>query len=134
PQEQQKFKAAADAVQNQQIAVMRLFSFLFPLIFLIANLGQAAVLYYGGRQIIGGTLTLGEWQEFSLYLVYLFLPIAQFGIIITQLGQASASAGRVFEILDAKSDVVDAPGAFPLPPVKGRVTFDNVTFRYFSSG
>ena len=47
------------------------------------------MLYFGGRQIIFGTLTLGEWQEFSLYLVYLFLPIAQFGFIITQMGQAS---------------------------------------------
>ena len=96
---------------KQQISVARLFTFLFPLIFLIANLGQAAVLYFGGRQIICGTLTLGEWQEFSLYLIYLFFPIAQFGFIITQMGQASASAARVFEILDAKSDVTDKPGA-----------------------
>ncbi|MEP7357464.1 MAG: ABC transporter ATP-binding protein, partial [Anaerolineales bacterium] len=132
--EQTKFGKSADAVMNQGIAVARLFTFLFPLIFLIANLGQALMLYYGGRQIISGTLTIGEWQEFSLYLIYLFLPIAQFGIIITQLGQASASASRVFEILDAKNDVVDAPGALALPPVNGRVTFNDVTFRYFSSG
>jgi ATP-binding cassette subfamily B protein len=132
--EQKKFNQSADDVMNQGIAVVRVFAFLFPLIFLIANLGQALILYYGGRQIIGGTLTIGEWQEFSLYLIYLFLPIAQFGIIITQLGQASASATRVFEILDAKNDVVDAPGAFPLPPVEGRVKFNDVTFRYFSSG
>jgi ATP-binding cassette subfamily B multidrug efflux pump len=132
--EQAKFSKSADAVMNQGITVARLFTFLFPLIFLIANLGQALMLYYGGRQIIGGTLTIGEWQEFSLYLIYLFLPIAQFGIIITQLGQASASASRVFEILDAKNDVVDKPGAVALPPVKGRVTFEDVTFRYFSSG
>jgi ATP-binding cassette subfamily B protein len=92
------------------------------------------VLYFGGRQIIAATLTLGEWQEFSLYLVYLFLPIAQFGFIITQLGQASASASRIFEILDAKSDVTDKPGAVALPPVQGRVTFEDVTFRYFASG
>ncbi|HRE28875.1 MAG TPA: ABC transporter ATP-binding protein, partial [Anaerolineales bacterium] len=72
-----------------------------------ANLGQATVLYFGGQQIITGTLTLGQYQEFSLYLVYLFFPIAQIGFIITQLGQAGASAGRIFEILDARSDVVD---------------------------
>src|SRR5258707_14512697 len=119
---------------NQQIAVSRVFTFLFPLVFLIANLGQGVILLYGGRQIIAGTLTLGQWQEFSLYLVYLFLPIAQFGIIITQLGQASASASRIFEILDATSDVVDKPGATTLPPVQGRVAFENVTFRYFNSG
>ena len=90
--EQAKFDESADDLMDQQIDVARLFTFLFPLIFLIANLGQAATLYFGGRQIINGTLTLGEWQEFSLYLIYLFLPIAQFGFIITQMGQASASA------------------------------------------
>jgi ATP-binding cassette subfamily B protein len=133
-QEQAKFKTAADRLLEQQILVARVFTFLFPLIFLVANLGQASTLYFGGQQIIGGTLTLGEWQEFSLYLIYLFLPIAQFGIIITQLGQAAASASRVFEILDAKNDVTDQPGAQTLPPVVGHVQFDNVTFRYFSSG
>jgi len=133
-QEQAKFKDATDRLFDQQIVVTRVFTFLFPFIFLIANLGQATILYFGGWQIIDGTLTLGEWQEFSLYLIYLFLPIAQFGIIITQLGQASASAGRVFEILDAKNDVTDKPGATTLPPIKGEVKFDQVSFRYFGSG
>lgn len=132
--EQVKFNRAADALLAQQIMVARLFTLLFPFIFLMASLGQAAVLYFGGRQIIGGTLTLGEWQEFSLYLIYLFLPLAQFGIIITQMGQASASAERIFEILDAKNDVTDKPGAATLPPIQGKVAFENVTFRYFNSG
>ncbi|MBI3760981.1 MAG: ABC transporter ATP-binding protein [Chloroflexi bacterium] len=132
--EQAKFRKAADGVMNQQLSVARLMTFLFPLTFLIANLGQAATLYFGGRQIIGGTLTLGEWQEFSLYLIYLFLPTAMFGMIITQMGQAAASAGRIFEILDAKSDVTDKPGAAALPLVQGRVKFEKVTFRYFGSG
>src|SRR5574341_922278 len=99
-----------------------------------ANLGQAAILYVGGKQIITGLLSLGEWQEFSLYLIYLFLPVAQFGFIITQMGQAAASAGRIFEILDAKSDIVDKPDAKPLPAVRGDVLFENVTFRYFGGG
>jgi len=133
-QEQAKFREAADRLLAQQITVARVFTFLFPFIFLIANLGQASTLYFGGRQIIGGTLTIGEWQEFSLYLIYLFLPIAQFGLIITQLGQAAASAGRIFEILDAKSDVTDKPGAQSLPSLLGRIKFENVTFRYFGSG
>jgi len=132
--EQAKFDQAADRLMNQQITVGRLFSFLFPLIFLIANLGQAATLYFGGQQIVNGTLTLGEWQEFSLYLIYLFLPLAQFGIIITQLGQASASATRVFEILDTQSEITEKPEAANLPEVKGLVRFEDVTFRYYNSG
>ena len=134
PSEQAKFNQAADAVMAQQIAVTRLFAFLFPLIFLIANLGQATVLYAGGRQIISGTLTLGEWQEFGLYLMYLFFPIAQFGFIITQFGQASASAERIFEILDTHSDVTNKPGAVEMPTVQGAIQFENVTFRYVGSG
>ncbi len=133
-EQQAKFRVAADATMNQAIAISRLFTFLFPLVFLIANLGQAAILYVGGKQIISGLLTLGEWQEFSLYLVYLFFPVAQFGFIITQMGQAAASAERIFEILDAKSDIVDSPNAKTLPEVKGEVKFENVTFRYFGGG
>lgn len=132
--EQMKFNKSATDLMNQQITVARLFTFLFPLVFLIANLGQATTLYAGGQQIIHGTLTLGEWQEFSLYLVFMFFPIAQFGFIITQFGQASASAARIFEILDAKVDIRDKPGAVELPPVQGQVNFENVTFRYFGSG
>ncbi len=133
-QEQVKFRFAADDLMGQAIHVAELFAFLFPIIFMIANLGQAAILYVGGKQIITGTLTLGEWQEFSLYLVYLFFPVAQLGFIITQFGQAAASADRIFEILDAKSDIVDKPDAIDLPDVQGRVRFENVTFRYFGGG
>ncbi|MCI0554252.1 MAG: ABC transporter ATP-binding protein/permease [Anaerolineae bacterium] len=107
---------------------------MFPFVILVANLGQAAILNVGGQQIIAGTLSLGAWQEFSLYLMYLFFPVMMFGMIITQMGQAGASAERIFEILDAKSDIVDKPDAVKLPDVKGNVKFENVTFRYFSGG
>jgi len=133
-EQQTKFRTAADATMNQAITVSRLFTFLFPLVFLIANLGQAAILYFGGKQIILGLLSLGEWQEFSLYLIYLFFPVAQFGFIITQMGQAAASADRIFEILDTKNDITDKPDAIMLPDVTGTVKFENVTFRYFGGG
>lgn len=132
--QQEKFRVAAGNLLNQSLTVSRVFGFLFPVVLLVANLGQASVLYFGGKQIVNGSLTLGEYQEFSLYLIYLFLPLAQFGIIITQLGQASASAARIFEILDATSDVRDKPDAVTLPAVSGRVTFDNVTFKYPGGG
>ena len=133
-EQQGRFRVAADDSMSQAITVARLFTFLFPVVFLVANLGQAAILNVGGQEIIAGALSLGEWQEFSLYLIYLFLPIAQFGFIITQMGQASASAGRIFEIIDAKSDITDKADAIKMPAVKGQVKFENVTFRYFGGG
>jgi ATP-binding cassette subfamily B protein len=129
-----RFNRSAGVLMDQQISIARTITFLFPIVFLIANLGQVLNLYFGGRQIINGTLTIGQWQEFSLYLVYLFFPLAQFGFIITQMGQASASATRVFEILDVQNEVTDKPGAIALSPLEGKVTFENVTFRYFNSG
>ena len=131
--EQERFRDAAQTLLDQHIKIAKFFSFLFPIIFLVASLGQAAVVYWGGRQILFGTLSLGEWQKFSLYLVYVFFPIGQLGFIIGQMSQASASAQRIFEILNAENEVTDKPNARPLPQVQGRVRFDDVSFRYFNS-
>ncbi len=131
PAEQIRFEASNDAELQQRINISRLFSFLFPFVFLVANLGQAAILYFGGREIVGGTFTLGEWQKFSLYLTFLFLPLGQLGFIISLMAQAAASAGRIFEILDAQNDVENAPEAVHLDDVRGEVEFKNVGFKYF---
>ena len=131
--EEQRFDTAASDLMAQQLRVSRVFAFLFPLIFLLAQIGQAAILYYGGAQILGGTLDLGEYQKFSLYLVYVFFPLGQLGFIISLMAQAAASAGRIFEILDAEIEIADKPDALVLPQIEGRVEFSHVTFRYFGS-
>ena len=130
--EEKRFHDSIDSLLEQRVKVSRIFSFLFPFIFLIANLGQAAVLYFGGRQIVNGTLTLGEWQKFSLYLIYVFIPMGQLGFIISLMAQAGASAERIFEILDTRNDVENKPDAIDLGEVEGRVEFRDVTFRYFA--
>jgi ATP-binding cassette subfamily B protein len=131
--EQKHFDAAADDLFAIQMKVTRTFSFLFPVIFLVAQLGQAAILYFSSGQILNGTLTLGEYQQFSIYLFYVFFPVGMLGMIITLMAQASASATRIFEILDAKSDVTNKEGAVDLPDIQGHVEFKDVGFRYFGS-
>lgn len=130
PYEEDRFTKAADGVLSTSLKVSRTFAFLFPVVFLVAQLGQSGILYFGGRAIISNDLTLGEYQKFSLYLTFLFLPLAQLGFIISQMAQASASSTRIFEILDAKNDVEDKPGALTLTAIEGHVEFKNVTFRY----
>ncbi len=132
--EKQRFAKSTQELYEQQLKVARTFSFLFPVIFLIAQLGQVAILYFGGRQILDGTLTLGDYQAFSLYVIYVFFPLGQLGFIISLMAQAGASATRIFEILDAKSDVSDKPNASILPAIQGHVEFKDVTFRYFGGG
>ena len=133
PREQAKFGESLDAELQQRVKIAGVFSFLFPFIFLIANLGQAAILYFGGRAIVDGTFTIGEWQKFSLYLTFVFIPMGQLGFIIQLMARASASAERIFEILDAKSEVENKPGATELAKTNGCIEFRNVTFRYFGT-
>ncbi|HMQ33565.1 MAG TPA: ABC transporter ATP-binding protein [Chloroflexaceae bacterium] len=134
PHEERRFDAAATDLMETQLKVSRAFSFLFPVVFLVAQIGQAAILYFGGRQILGGTLDLGAYQKFSLYLIYVFFPLGQLGFIISLMAQASASAGRIFEVLDAKAEIADKAGAAELPPIEGRVEFRDVSFRYLGGG
>jgi len=131
---QTRFDQAVESHLEQNLRISSIFSFIFPLISLIGNVGQVAVLYAASDQILGKTLTLGEWQQFSLYLVYVFFPLGQLGFIISLMSQAAASATRIFEILDAKNDVEDKPDAVALTEVQGHVAFSNVSFRYFKSG
>jgi len=80
------------------------------------------------------TMTIGELPEFSMYLIFLIMPISMLGMIIAQMSQAGASATRIFEILDARNEVTDKPAALPLPAMHGDIAFENVTFRYFGGG
>ena len=133
-EEQDRFYVANNSLFEQLMKIARVFSVLFPLIFVLANLGQVVILYFAGVQIIPGDIGLGEYQSFTLYLLYVFFPLGQLGFIISLMAQASASATRIFEILDAKSDVTSKPGAPDLPAIQGTVEFKDVSFRYFESG
>jgi ATP-binding cassette subfamily B protein len=133
PQEQARYNVAADALMRQQIGVSKRFTVLFPLTFLVAQLGQAAILHFGGRQILSGDLQLAQYLTFSLYLGFLFQPLAQLGFMINLAAQAGASAARIYEILDTKNEVADKPGANELPSVQGQVEFKDVTFSYFGT-
>ena len=132
--ERRRFQAANDDLVNAMLKVNRTMSFLFPAVFMISGLGQVAILGVGGVYVIQGTLGVGELVAFTSYLLLAFFPIGQLGFILTLMSQATASAERIFEILDARSDVTDTPNAKTLPPITGRVEFNHVTFRYFGGG
>jgi len=102
-----------------------------PLMMLIANFGMVFIVWYGGRLVVSGQLTLGELVAFSTYLGQLAQPVRMMGQIIPVLAMAVAAGERIFEILDAQSEVQEAPDAVPLPPVRGHVRFDGVSFAYF---
>lgn len=114
---------------STQAAAMRART--MPLIELLANVGTVLILWYGGTLVIRGQLTLGEMVAFTAYLGQLVQPVRRLGMILPAVVQAIASGERVFEILDAQSEVHDAPNAMTLPPVRGEIRFNNVSFAYF---
>jgi ABC-type multidrug transport system fused ATPase/permease subunit len=101
-----------------------------PLMDLIANISTVIIIWYGGRLVVQGQLTLGELVAFTTYLAQLASPVRRLGQIIPALAVASAAGARVFEILDTQSDVRDAPEAIALPPIRGDVRFEHVSFAY----
>jgi len=133
PYETQRFARFNGELLEQNLRVITALSSLFPLIFFIANLGTLAIIWVGGLQVIGHTLSVGELVAFNTYLMFLIMPIATLGMLMALLARAGASATRIFEVLDAQSEVVERPGAVPLPAVDGRVAFEDVSFRYIGA-
>ena len=102
-----------------------------PVIRTLANIGIVFVIWYGGRLVIGGELTLGQMVAFTAYLSQLVLPIRRLGITVAILAQAASAGERILEILDEKSQVVESPEAREMPRINGDVCFRNVSFSYF---
>ena len=102
-----------------------------PLVTLIANVSTIFIIWYGGRLVAQGGLTLGELVAFTSYMGQLAGPVRMLGRIVPFISQAIACGDRIFEILDAESEVQESPDALPLPEVEGHVRFENVSFAYF---
>jgi len=130
PAEMERFGAENDSVYDISMYLVRAGSISMPLIVLLASVSTVVILWLGGRLVVAGTLTLGALVAFNSYLLQLVNPIRRLGFLMTMLGESRASAERVFEILDAKSEVENRPDATEMAPVEGRVSFENVTFRY----
>ncbi|MBD0385466.1 MAG: ABC transporter ATP-binding protein [Nostoc sp. C3-bin3] len=100
----------------------------------VTALGTAAIMAYGGFQVLDGSLSIGSLLVFLSYLGSLYVPMATLAYISSSYAAAAASARRVLEVLDAKDGVQDAPAARPLPanPAGGRghVCLEKVTFGY----
>ncbi|MEJ2301368.1 MAG: ABC transporter ATP-binding protein [Anaerolineales bacterium] len=128
-----RYNAKNEELFNVNLDMLKIFTALFPLVFFFANLGTVGVVWMGGLQVISEQLTLGELVAFTGYLGFLLMPMFMMGMIGAMLSRAEASAQRLLEVIDARSEVVDKPDALPLTTSKGRVVFENVFFRYFGS-
>ena len=125
-----RFRGAVKRVFDQSMVSTRLSAFYSPLISFLPNLGLAGLLFFGGREAIHGTITIGEFVAFYGYVIMLLGPMRQLGVALGLAQRAVGSGARVFEILDRKPRLTSPPDAPPLPDGGGLVELRDVSFRY----
>lgn len=113
---------------NMQAA--RLNSLFGPLVDLVGAVGVCMVLWYGGSLVRVGVLTAGTVYAFINYVNQFYMPIRDLSQVYNIWQSATVSVDRIFELLETQPEVKDAPDAYDLPPVEGRVVFEGVTFGY----
>jgi ABC-type multidrug transport system fused ATPase/permease subunit len=126
----QRFRRSVGRVFDQAMIATRLQAFYSPFIGFLPNLGLAAILLFGGLQVIHGSLSIGDFSAFYTYLLMLISPMRTLGVALGMAQRATASGRRIFEILDRPPRMTAPAVAPPLPAGTGRVEFRDVTLRY----
>lgn len=108
----------------------RLASIFLPLADLLSSVATVLVVWVGGRAVLGDNLTAGVLVAFILYIERFFAPIRQLSTNYDQFQSTMASGERIFGLLDQPIEVKDAPDASEMPPIRGEVAFEDVSFRY----
>jgi len=130
PQEETKFRRRSEDVFDQTVLANRQRAFYVPLISFIPVLAQAAVLLVGARMVAHGTLSIGSFVAFNVYVTMLVVPLRSLGMWIGQAQRATASGERIFQVIDEPEEIATRPDAGELPPGPGLVRFDGVSFEY----
>jgi subfamily B ATP-binding cassette protein MsbA len=113
---------------------MAIYNALFGALMMFLGFGSiAAIMWYGGREVIAGRLSIAMITGFLIYGVSIAGSLAGLGGLYGQFNAALGGVRRVFELMDTRSSVEDAPDAAGLPSVQGDITFDNVSFSYDST-
>jgi ATP-binding cassette subfamily B multidrug efflux pump len=125
-----EFDAANVANRDANVAAQSITSAFSPTLDVLSSVGLAIVVAYGGYLALNQAGSLGDIVTFLLYVQRFFQPLRGIANLYAQLQAALAGAERIFDLLDTQLEVADAPGAIDLPPLAGRVEFDDVHFAY----
>jgi len=128
--ERARFDDRSEQVFVRSVEANRQRAFYIPLLSFLPLLSQAAILLVGGNMVARGTLSLGDFVAFNLFLALLVTPLRALGMWIGQAQRATASGERIFQVIDEPEEIRDAPDAPELPDGPGEVTFEHVTFGY----
>ncbi|MDR0929262.1 MAG: ABC transporter ATP-binding protein/permease [Oscillospiraceae bacterium] len=128
--ESRRVEEKASGVTKSMLRALKLSGIFHPSVEFLTSLGTVFVVGFGGLLAFHGEMSVSEIVGFLLYLTLFYAPITGLAQLLENAQQALAGAERVLEILDARSDVRDQPGAKPLPASRGEVRFEGVDFAY----
>jgi ABC-type multidrug transport system fused ATPase/permease subunit len=124
------FKAVTERYRDSNMETVVLNALYFPFVDLLSSIALAVVLGYGGHLYFNGDVTLGTLFAFMLYVQNFFDPVQQLSQLYNTFLSATAALDKIMDVMDEEPEVLDRPGARPLPHVEGRVVFDRVRFGY----
>ena len=130
PRHQRQFSGLNDENRDANMKTVYLNAAYFPSVELLSAIATAAILLYGGNQVLDGAIQIGVLASFVFYLQSFFDPIQQLSQLYTTYQSGMAALDKIFDLLDEEPDVRDAEQAIDLPPVRGEIVFDDVSFAY----
>ena len=128
--EEGRFRATIHDVLSMSLQRAMVLAVFIPVITLLTFSMAIAVLWYGGSQVIEGHMSPGDLLAFVLFAGILIGPFGSAARVFTQIKETQGATIRVFELLDTQPAIRDAPGAVALPPIQGRIQFNQVSFAY----
>lgn len=130
--ETKKFDKSSEELRDMVISASNIVVSIFPVMQLVMNLSTLAILWLGGQKVIHGELKVGELISFVNYLAQVLMSLMMLSMIIMSYARASASSKRILEVLDTEASLVNTKEGLQNKHKieKGKVTFDNVSFRY----
>ena len=132
--ERKKFNRSSDELMEAGLTVgMRIIA-MMPIMMLCMNGATLAVLYFGGRMVMGDTFLLGDLNAFLSYIMQVLMSVMMVAMSLLQLSRAQACARRINEVLTAVPSVQNKRSTAPIPSPRGRVEFKDVSFKYAASG
>ena len=125
-----RFDQANDLLMTQNILTLRVSAITMPAVMLILNIGIVSVLWFGGVSVIRGSLQVGQVIAFINYLMQTLMSLMMASMIVMRISRSEASAQRILEVIHAEPEVKSPTHPREMPPIRGRVAFENVSFRY----
>ncbi len=127
------FEEESRAYRARMLSLARIDAAWRPVFLLVIGMSQILVVWMGGRLVADGVITIGNIVEYIIYVALMTWPVASLGFVISMVQRAAASVERINSVLDTEPEITDTERTDPrLREVKGRIAFENVSFRYDS--